>query len=254
MDNGKHFSPSNGQQPVSPKPVVPATRRARHGKTTGHSRLSSSNAENLSSSPNPRRPRRSGGWRSAATAAFASILVVAGIAGVIAWTVAQDSLTNAFEIGTVVPVIDEDFNPQPDSAGRVIKKDVKAKNDGKADIYVRASVNIYWVDSAGNQLWNAPESPSDYSVTYSSDSGWSSGDDGYYYWTSKISRGGETGNLIDSISQDAGQIEADKEAGRRLVVDIDIQGIQADPADAVTEAWKGVTVEEDGTLSIGGGE
>lgn len=259
MDNGKHFSPSNGQQPMPPKPVVSASRRSTsrrtHAKTTGFTSRVASAAGSSGTPGGPRRPRWFKSWRSAAAAALAAVLVVTGIAGVIAWTTAQDALKNSFEIGTVVPVIGETFDPKPDeTTGNVVKENVKAKNAGSVDIYVRARVNIYWVDEAGNQLWEEPVAETDYTGTYpTSGSNWILGDDGYYYWKSKVSAGGSTANLIDSIKQDSSQVQADEEAGRKLVVDIDIQGIQSDPASAVEEAWAGaVTVDEDGTLSVTG--
>lgn len=257
MDNGKHFSPSNGQQPMPPKPVVPATRRSTprrgtHAKSAGSSRQARTGLGPSGTPRVPRQPRRFKSWRSAAAAVLAPILVMAGIAGVIAWTVAQDSLTNAFEIGTVDPVIEETFNPQPSGDGNVVKENVFVKNQGKADIYVRARVNVYWIDSAGNQLWEEPQADTDYTVSYPNPMEWVTGSDGYYFWTNKIACGGSTEHLIDSISQNDGQIQADGAAGRKLVVDIDIQGIQAGPADAVSEAW-GVSVDEDGTLNVNGG-
>lgn len=258
MDNGKHFSPSNGQQPMAPKPVVPTSRRSAsrgaHTKASGFASYTAPATGTSGASGGPRLPRWFKSRRNAVVAALSAALVVAGIGGVIAWTTAQDALTNMFEIGTVDPVIAEDFNPRPDSStGSIVKKDVKATNKGKSDMYVRASVNIYWIDSAGNQLWEEPLEGTDYARTYPpSDSNWILGDDGYYYWKSKVSADGSTENLIDSIAQNSSQVQADEEAGRKLVVDIDIQGIQADPASAVQEAWS-VTVGSDGTLIVGQG-
>lgn len=259
MDNGKHFSPSNGQQPMPPKPVVPASRRSTsrrtHTKTTGFTSRVASTAGSSGTPGGPRRPRWFKSWRSAAAAALSAVLVVAGIAGVIAWTTAQDALKNSFEIGTVVPVIDETFDPKPEeSTGNVVKENVKAKNSGSVDIYVRARVNIYWVDDAGNQLWEQPKKSVNYTVeSLPADNKWVA-KDGYYYWIDRLApkgeTGSETGNLITNIQQSDAQLTADNNAGRKLVVDIDIQGIQADPASAVQEAW-GVTVNSaDGTLSI----
>lgn len=259
MDNGKHLSPSNGKQPMSPKPVVPASRcstlSGMHAKTTGSTSRAASAAGSSGTSGGPRRPRWFKSWRSAAVAALSAMLVFAGIAGVIAWTTAQDALKNSFEIGTVVPVINEDgpTEDQPFKPGDTIKQNVTVSNTGSVDIYVRARVNIYWIDNAGNQLWEQPEVGKDYAQEGSipAESGWfKSGD--YYYWTSRLEANGETGKLIDRILQSENQVEKDEAAGRKLVIDIDIQGVQADPASAVIEAWK-VDVKNDGTLNVGQG-
>lgn len=259
MDNGKHLSPSNGKQPMSPKPVVPASRRSTlrgtHAKTTGFTSRAMSRAGSSGTSGDPRRPRWFKSWRSTAVAILSAMLVVAGIGGVIAWTTTQDALRNSFEIGTVVPVINEDGpnEDQPFMPGDTTKQNVTVSNTGSVDIYVRARVNIYWIDNAGNQLWEQPVVGTDYMLlgNIPEDTGWAKGGD-CYYWISRLKANGETGKLIDSISQTEDQVEKDEAAGRKLIVDIDIQGIQADPASAVIEAWK-VNVNNDGTLDVGQG-
>lgn len=258
MDNGKHFSPSNGQQPMAPKPVVPASRRSSsrgaHTKASGFASCTASATGSSGASGGPRLPRWFKSRRNAVVAALSATLVVAGIGGVIAWTTAQDALTNMFEIGTVDPVIEETFDPQPGADDSIVKSNVYATNEGKSDMYVRASVNIYWIDSAGNQLWEEPLEGTNYTGTYPSGSEWIPGGDGYYYWPKKVGADGNTENLIDRIEQSQEQVNADEAAGRKLVVDIDIQGIQADPASAVEEAWDGVSVDADGILRVGTGE
>lgn len=271
MSTGKHFSPSN-QGPQAPKPVVPGSRSAKHGGARLHGARARASATGRSDKAGvtgagkhsgathaggasgaaprpPRGPWRFTSWRSAAAAALAAVLVVGGVAGVVAWTTAQDALTNAFQVGQVNPEVVEDFTSKPDSSGNVVKENVKAKNSGSVDIYVRAQVNIYWVDAAGNQLWEEPQAGEDYNVDQDDANGWVLHSDGYYYWTSRLGVGATTANLIDSVSQDSRQIEADQAAGRNLVVDIDIQGIQADPALAVKEAW-GVEVDSEGGLIV----
>lgn len=192
-----------------------------------------------------RGPWRFKSWRSAAVCALVAVLAVGGVAGVIAWTTAQDALTNQFEVGKVKPVISEDF-----AAGGVVKENVTVTNDGSIDIYVRAQVNIYWIDSAGNQLWEEPEEGEDYAIDWGDSANWIQGTDGYRYWTAALAPSASTDNLIDSVTQNAGQVAADKAAGRHLVVDIDIQGIQAEPAAAVQEAWKVNVNHDDGTLAV----
>lgn len=260
MDNGKHFSPSNGQQPRSPKPVVPASRRSTsrgtQAKPAGFASRAASTVGSPDTSGGPRRPRWNKPAKPAIVVALVAALALVGVGGVLAWLVSTDSLTNTFEIGTVVPVVNEDgpTEGEPFKPGDSTKQNVTVTNNGSVDIYVRAQVNIYWVDNAGNQLWEAPAKDTDYTVGDFPQSGssWSIGDDGYYYWTKKLNPKDETGNLIGKIYQDSDQLKADQDAGRKLVVDIDVQGIQADPAGAVQEAWK-VTVGQDGTLNVGQG-
>ena len=70
------------------------------------------------------------------------------------------------------------------------------------------------------------------------------GSDGFYYWTQPLAAGAEAENLIDKLTWKT----ADTSNGRTLVCDVSIQGIQADPANAVNEAW-GAAVDQDGTLT-----
>ena len=163
--------------------------------------------------------------------------------GAIAWLVSSDSLTNVFGIGAVSVSVEEDF-----AEGSTVKEDVTVKNDGTIDAYVRAQVNIYWVDANGNQLWDAPVAGEDYVLTgkIPFDNSWQRGADGFYYWTTPLAPDATTGELIDKLEWKATEAYDD---GRRLVCDIAAQAIQADPTDAVTDAW-GVTVNADGTLTI----
>ena len=163
----------------------------------------------------------------------ALVLAVVGVAvsGVIAWLSTTSSVSNTFVLGTVNPTVQETFeDPYTE------KKDVKISNKGNVPIYVRAQVNIYWVDADGNQLWDQPVADTDYTLKQSIESSsWKQGADGFYYWTEPLAAGSQTTNLIDSLTW------TDTNNGRTLVCDIAVQGIQAEPAEAVQEAW-GVTI------------
>ena len=117
---------------------------------------------------------------------------------------------------------------------------------------MRAQVNIYWIDEQGNQLWEMPEEGTDYTITgkLPAEAGWAQGTDGLYYWTTPLESNGTTGKLIDRIEQTEKQL-ANYNDGRKLVVDIAVQSIQHEPAEALKEAW-GVTVKTgaDGNVSL----
>ena len=168
----------------------------------------------------------------------ALVLAVVGVAvsGVIAWLSTTSTVSNTFELGTVNPTVQETFENDT-------KSDVFIKNEGNVPIYVRAQVNIYWVDADGNQLWDQPVAGEDYTLTQNIDgSKWLKSEvDGFYYWTEPLDADRQTTNLIDSLTW------TDSGNGRTLVCDIAVQGVQAEPAEAVQEAW-GVTVEN-GTVT-----
>ncbi len=168
-------------------------------------------------------------------------LAVVGVAitGVVAWLTASSSLINEFGLGQVDTSVEETFDG-------TAKSDVKAKNNGTVPIYVRAQVNIYWQDANGNQLWEEPVKGTDYTIEWGDglNTAWIQGSDGFYYWTQPLAAGAEAENLIDELTWKT----VDPSNGRTLVCDVSIQGIQADPANAVNEAW-GATVTEDGMLT-----
>lgn len=200
--------------------------------------------------PRARRARRRGSARGVVALVLALAVVGVAVGGVVAWLTASSDLTNTFEIGTVDPVVNEDGSTPdtPFTEGDTVKQNVDVTNSGNIPIYVRAQVNIYWVDASGNQLWDAPVAGKDYKLTRTipASNDWQQGTDGFYYWTSPLGPGATTSPLIEKIEQLTTNTYDD---GRHLVCDIAAQGIQADPADAVEEAWH-VTVGAESTLDI----
>lgn len=176
-------------------------------------------------------------------ALLVGVILLTGAAGTLAWLSVTGVLVNQFGIGSVTPSVQETLNGN-------VKSDVKAKNKGTAPAYIRAAVDIYWQDAtSGARLWDEPKGEADYEIAWSdslrdasganSASSWVKASDGFYYWTSPVAPGAETGVLIKSVTER-------KADGKNLVVDISTQAIQSTPDDAVKEAW-GCTVE-DGVL------
>lgn len=193
-------------------------------------------------------------------AALTLLLVLAGVGGVVAWLTASGTVQNQFELGTVEPTVNEDGPTEgtPFEEGDNIKQNVTVTNDGNVPVYVRAQVSIYWLDANGNQLWDEPYMgekepdqptgviipPGDYMLkwgdsvvgqpgsTSMEDGAWIKGPDGFYYWSLPIDPEGETKELIESC-----EYYGEYADGRTFHVDISVQGIQAEPARAVVEAW-----------------
>ncbi len=169
-------------------------------------------------------------------ALLVGVILLAGTAGTLAWLSVTGVLVNQFGIGSVTPSVQETLNGN-------VKSDVKAQNTGPAPAYIRAAVDIYWQDGNGARLWEEPkEEPkeeADYEIAWSvaDASGanladnWVKASDGFYYWTSPVAPGGETGVLINRVT------ELKTTKGRNLVVDISTQAVQATPDEAVRDAW-----------------
>lgn len=174
-------------------------------------------------------------------ALLAGVILLAGTAGTLAWLSVTGVLVNQFGIGSVTPSVQETLSDN-------VKSDVKAKNTGTAPAYIRAAVDIYWQDGGGARLWEEPQAGTDYSITWSDElrdasganlaSTWVKASDGFYYWTSPVAPGAETGVLIASVT------ESNRVEGRNLVVDVSTQAVQSVPNDAVREAWS-CTVQDD---------
>lgn len=184
-------------------------------------------------------------------ALLVGVILLAGTAGTLAWLSVTGVLVNQFGIGSVTPSVQETLNGK-------VKSDVKAKNTGTAPAYIRAAVDIYWQDQDGARLWDEPkEEPkgeADYEIAWSvadasganSAYNWVKASDGFYYWTSPVAPGAETGVLINRVT------ELKATEGRNFVVDISTQAVQATPDEAVHDAW-GCSVENDVLVPPHGG-
>lgn len=184
-------------------------------------------------------------------ALLVGVILLAGTAGTLAWLSVAGVLVNQFGIGSVTPSVQETLNGK-------VKSDVKEKNTGTAPAYIRAAVDIYWQDQDGARLWDEPkEEPkgeADYEIAWSvadasganSAYNWVKASDGFYYWTSPVAPGAETGVLINRVT------ELKATEGRNLVVDISTQAVQATPDEAVRDAW-GCSVENDVLVPPHGG-
>lgn len=188
---------------------------------------------------------------------LACVLALALVGTAYAWLTRTSALDNAFDLRDVQPAVEETLESGT-------KSDVKVRNDGKVASYLRCQVEVYWRDADGNRLWEVPalatdgtSSTGDYTLTMATSatagtaSSWVQGSDGFWYWTSPVGPGEETGVLITTAQQlkayDATATGASATSAQ-LVVDVSTQAIQADDAKAAAEAW-GATVAEDRTLT-----
>lgn len=177
-----------------------------------------------------RRRRRAPHSKNITLITLVLLLVCVTAIPALAWLTAKSVVKNEFQIGKGDVVINEDITTEKDT-----KKNVKFTNNGNVPIYIRANVSIYWKDADGNMMATVPQPGTDYEITGGSDTGWVQGGDGCYYYTSLVEEGAETPNLIDSVTDKAHRHNYSD--GRTFYVDIAAQSIQADPADAVKEAW-----------------
>lgn len=159
-----------------------------------------------------------------------------------------DSIENTFTPSDIATDIIEDFNGE-------IKKDVKIKNTGDIDAYIRAAVVICWKHESDGSVYGVlPVEGTDYDYTIDwsgtgPNGGWQQGIDGFYYHLAPVAAGKETSVLFTNCQELEG---ANKPEGYVLSVEIIASGIQSVPASVVTEMWSsGVSgVNSDATLVI----
>lgn len=168
------------------------------------------------------------------------LLVLLAVGGTLAYLTAKTgTLKNVFNPSNIEIELEETFD-----SGSSEKKDVKVKNTGAA-AYIRARVVVTWKNNSDNVYAKAPVEGTDYTISYSNDTGWTLGSDGFYYYNAAVAAGASTQNLIDSCQLKSGATPPD---GYRLSVDILAEAIQADPKTAAIEAWN-VTIVSGGELT-----
>ncbi len=157
------------------------------------------------------------------------LCIIAGtVGGVYAYLTAKtDPISNEFVPAKVSCLVEEDF-------AEGVKSNVKVRNTGNIDAFIRAVVVATFVSEDGKVLATAPKESVDYFIQWGTD-GWTQGQDGYWYHTKPVKPEETTVLLIESA------YELSVPDGYRLHLQILATGVQSDPAIAVQEAW-GVSV------------
>lgn len=173
------------------------------------------------------------------------VLLCCTVAGTLAYLVTStDPVTNTFTPAHVSTAVDETFK-------NGVKSDVKIQNTGNIDAYIRVAVIVNWADANGNVYGGGTPAASteevtgDYTISYNTDGSWKQIGD-YWYYTKPVAADSLTEKaLIESCAPVAGRAPE----GYDLQVTILADGIQSEPSNAVTEAWKVVKVGTNGNLT-----
>ena len=180
------------------------------------------------------------------------VLLCCAVAGTVAYLVTSTGpVTNTFTPASVTTQVEEEFNG-------TTKSNVRIKNTGNIDAYIRTAVIVNWADAQGN-VSGTPVKDTDYVMDLNivtdekPDAPWFKGSDGYYYCKTAVksvkqdTKDCYTPVLIKSCIKATG---AQAPAGYDLQVTILADGIQSVPADAVQQAWPAVQVSG-GQLTAG---
>lgn len=117
------------------------------------------------------------------------------------------------------------------------KTSITVVNTGDIRAYLRVRIVSHWEDSNGEILLK-------YSKISDFDLGenWVAGSDNTYYYSLPVESGSATGELLGS------NLVIKEESGLRQVIEIYADAVQAEPFDAVKEAW-GVSLDSAGRIT-----
>lgn len=146
-------------------------------------------------------------------------------------------VTNTFTPVTPETIIDEDFQE--------IKENVSIRNSGKVDSYIRVKIAITWQDKNNNVYYKEPVLGEDYTITYTSDTNWVQGNDGFWYYKKFVPAGQSTSVLIS----EAKWLKKCENEAYPLDIEILSQAIQSTPDEAVA-VWNNDKVTVTGNSGI----
>lgn len=178
-----------------------------------------------------RRPRPVG-RRQWALAILSAFCLLASAASLAVLHTGTGPLTNLFQPGQVSCRVLEGADGS--TFDGVTKTDVRIRNTGNTDAYIRAAIVVTWVAADGDVFAGKPQAGVGYTVTYSENEGWEPGFDGFWYYTRPVAAGADTADLIKSLSA------VNSPEGFRLSVKIAASSIQASPGEAVIDNWTAV--------------
>lgn len=172
----------------------------------------------------------------------AALIAVLTVGGTVAWlAVSTGAVENTFQPSHVTSEVDEKFNG-------ITKSDVRIRNTGDIDAYIRVALVPTWQDDSRNAA-AVPAGLSDLTFTGLTGSSWFV-KDGYYYCKNPIAPEGYTGYLFTTATvrtDSAGYL-----AGYHMNLQILCDAIQAEGGTGTTPAVKAagwpVTVNANGTL------
>ena len=170
------------------------------------------------------------------------LLLMISVGGTIAFVVTHTSeIRNTFTESVVKCEVDETFKDN-------VKSNVSIKNTGDTTAYIRAFVNVTWMNESGQVASVSPKS-TDYMIEYST-SGWLKGSDGYYYYSLPVQPNDKTAVLINSCQL----LEtASAPDGYYLSVEIVCSAIQSTPVSVVSNIWH-VQLSGDEIVEVNGNE
>lgn len=187
-------------------------------------------------------------WNRSFVVLAALLVLVLGIVGTtLAWlTDKTTDLTNTFEYAKVSCEVLENVND-----AQTQKRDVRIKNTGNTEAYIRATYVVTYRDDAGSILYETLSNGRwkvDLSKEINTES-WVQGEDGYWYCKTPVAPGEKTPVLFNDPINGNGTFLNDGRSKEQAITYVEIlaTAIQSQPVNAMGEAW-GYTMNN-GTLT-----
>lgn len=154
---------------------------------------------------------------------LALLLTGIGTGTVFAYLTAQDSVNNKITAANTDIHITEKFDPPGElHPGTVIPKTVAVTSSSSTDCYVRVMVHF------------SSREAENFCEPLQIQTGWSKGDDGYYYWNQKVKPKETTGNLFSRVIIKKNVAKEDLESFEVLVY---AEAVACEK-DSMENAWK----------------
>lgn len=156
-----------------------------------------------------------------------AIVLLLSVGGSMAFiTTVTEAITNVFKKPNLSTEIVEDFDGE-------VKENVKFKNNGDTDEYIRAYIVVTYKDAEGNVYSEAPEVASEYYILMNNRD-WKLGNDGFWYYPNVVEPGDFTPVLINECKMRTG---VQPPEGYFLSVEILCSAIQAKPKSVAEQMW-----------------
>lgn len=190
----------------------------------------------------------------------AALALVTAIGGTMAWlTTHSEGLTNTFTPAKIEGKVKETFNSPFNT-----KNNVYIQNTSDVPVYVRVALVPTWTKAetvenvtkyvpVAEPIGNADViiDEQNWKNFVPKNSDWIKCGDGYYYYTKPLAAKDSDGDMTSNLFNAATSVTKD---GYHMNLQVLLQMIQAEPADAVKDAWKaGVSDVNNGSLTIKAG-
>ena len=187
-----------------------------------------------------------------ATIASICVLIISGVT--LAYVFTQtDDVKNTFQPSKVACEVVENGSSEQSEFDGEVKTNVRIKNTGDTQSYIRAAVVVTWMSEDGTTVTaQKPIDDTEYEITYANETDestyWKLGADGYWYYTQPVNVDDITEKLIERCSL---LPDVNVPDGFYLSVEIVASAIQSTPTSVITEQWNsGVSSVNGTTLEI----